>query len=363
MKILFLEPFFGGSHKDFALGFKESSVHEVDLLTLPPRFWKWRMRGAALALLDQIGNPGDYDLIFATDMLDLADFKALGGKNLPPVVLYFHENQLSYPLGPHEKRDFHLGFTNIISAHAADGLLFNSQFHLNDFMKAARQLVKQMPDFRPVRVLDKIEQKARILYPGCRFPAHIGGAASLPSEPPLIVWNHRWEYDKDPETFFAAIGKLKQAEIPFSLAVLGEQYEIVPKVFEQARQEFKDEILAWGYVDSRKEYESWLGKGRVVVSTAIQENFGISVMEAVRFGCFPLLPKRLSYPELIPEKFHGKVFYRSGDDFFKKLKELLLHPEGLAREGRELSDSAGRFSWEIMGREYDKALIQYANLT
>jgi hypothetical protein len=50
MKFLFLEPFYGGSHRDFADGWIKHSRHRFDLFTLPARFWKWRMRGAALYL-------------------------------------------------------------------------------------------------------------------------------------------------------------------------------------------------------------------------------------------------------------------------------------------------------------------------
>ena len=119
MKILFLEPFFGGSHKDFALGFKDHSSHQITLVTLPDKFWKWRMRGASLYFINQIKDFSSYDAILTTDMLDLTDFLSLAKKDLPPVLMYFHENQLSYPLSPRQKRDFHLGFTNIISAFAA----------------------------------------------------------------------------------------------------------------------------------------------------------------------------------------------------------------------------------------------------
>ncbi|MCK5007550.1 MAG: DUF3524 domain-containing protein, partial [Spirochaetales bacterium] len=47
-RFLFLEPFYGGSHREFAEGWQQSSRHTLELHTLPARFWKWRMRGAAL---------------------------------------------------------------------------------------------------------------------------------------------------------------------------------------------------------------------------------------------------------------------------------------------------------------------------
>ena len=93
MKILFLESFFGGSHMDFALGLKEYSNHEIDIVTLPARNWKWRMRGAALEFFRKVENIEKYDLIFATGMMNLADFKALARTKALPIILYFHENQ------------------------------------------------------------------------------------------------------------------------------------------------------------------------------------------------------------------------------------------------------------------------------
>lgn len=358
MKILFLEPFFGGSHRDFALGFVEHSSHEVDLVTLPDRFWKWRMRGAALYFIRQVKNLSQYDLIFFTDMMDLTDFKALAGRNLPPIALYFHENQLSYPLGPFEKRDFHLGFTNIISAFAADHVLFNSASHLASFLGEARDLVGRMPDAKPVWMVENIQEKAQVLHPGCRFSASPFSVEKRPLDLPLIVWNHRWEYDKNPEEFFSVLLALKKKGLGFYLALLGRDSKTIPEVFNIAREMFKKEILVYGYLESGEEYRSWLAKGSLVISTAVQENFGISVMEAVRHGCFPLLPDRLSYPELMPREYQDKILYRSGSDLEQKLEHILKNPDPWFPLRQKLSDYAARFSWDTRIQHYDTLLEQ-----
>ena len=361
MKILFLEPFFGGSHKDFALGFAGHSSHDVDLVTLPDCFWKWRMQGASLYFINQIKNLAEYDLIFTTDMMNLTDFMALAGRNLPPIVMYFHENQLSYPLGFHGKKESHLGFANIISAVAANGLFFNSAYHFKAFLGEARHLVKQMPDTRPEWMLDELEQKGQVLYPGCRFDAAPFALEKNPLDRPLIIWNHRWDYDKKPETFFKILSGLKKRGVGFYLALLGEQYEIIPEVFLTAKKMFKEELLAYGYVSSREEYQSWLAKGSVVVSTAIQENFGISAMEAVRHGCFPLLPNRLSYPEILPQNFHDDIIYTSTSDLGQKLENFLEDPGMFFPLRQSLSDYTSRFSWEIIVKQYDSILEKFKN--
>ncbi|HKJ99703.1 MAG TPA: DUF3524 domain-containing protein [Desulfotignum sp.] len=359
MKVLFLEPFFGGSHQDFAAGFAAHSRHDVTLMTLGPRFWKWRMRGAALAFLQKIKDIAAYDLVFATDMMNVADFMALSGPGRPPLVMYFHENQLSYPLSSRAKKtapEVDLGFINIISALAADQVFFNSKFHLNAFAKQARKLIRQMPEPRPSGMVTGILQKTRVVYPGCWFPAEPFSVAQAPSDPPLIIWNHRWEYDKQPDVFFRVLGKLRDKGVPFSLAVMGERYDRYPAVFDRAEQTFGDQIKVFGYVPSRDAYHAWLARGSVVVSTAIQENFGISVVEAVRFGCLPLLPQRLSYPEIMPKKFHRDILYRSETQLVEKLANHLLHPGANQSLQKALCDHVQQFSWEIMGPQYDNLL-------
>ncbi len=106
MKILFLEPFYGGSHRDFAEGLISHSRHHYNLHTLPQRFWKWRMRGAALYFSHKIKDPGKYDLLLISDLMSLSDLKSLWVQTCPPSVVYFHESQLSYPeLLPGEYHD------------------------------------------------------------------------------------------------------------------------------------------------------------------------------------------------------------------------------------------------------------------
>lgn len=356
MNILFLEPFFGGSHKNFARGFQEHSRHRVKLVTLPARFWKWRMRGAAPAFVEKIKDIGTYDAVFATDMMDLTDFTGLAGQDLPPILFYFHESQLSYPLAPGEKRDFHLGFTNIISAAAADAVMFNSRFHFNAFCADAEALFKKLPDLKPGYLLEKIREKTTVAYPGCRFGAGPVKRIVEDTEPPLIIWNHRWEHDKNPEMFFSVLAELKKKDVRFSLAVLGERFESVPPVFKRAEKEFRRETRVFGYADTRQAYVSWLEKGAVVVSCATQENFGISVVEAVRCGCFPLLPARLAYPELIPKAMHGKCLYKTRQELVDKLAGILVHPEKYRTDRQRLSMDMEKFAWIIRVKQYDSAL-------
>ena len=363
LKFLFLEPFFGGSHREFARGLVTHSRHKIDLLTLPDRFWKWRMRGAALYFIKKAPSLKSYDGLLTTGLMSLTDFKALSNNTCPPTLTYFHETQLTYPLAPGERMDFQFGFTDITTALAADRMLFNSKTHRDAFFAHLPGFLKMMPEYRPLWLVDTIRARADVLYPGCRFPAgELPGADSPRGRPPLIIWNHRWEFDKSPDQFFEALDAVMANGAAFRLALLGENFQAVPKAFERARERYSERIVQYGYVQSRKEYIQWLQRGAIVISTARQENFGIAVVEAIRFGCVPLLPDRLAYPEIIPQQFHSAVLYENTGDLVQKLTHLISHYSEYQELRGQLSNHMAQFAWQNLIDRYDAELERLARL-
>jgi len=366
LKFIFLEPFFGGSHRNFAEGLVLNSRHRIDLYTLPARFWKWRMRGAALYFAKKIPSLEDYDGLIATDLMSLSDFKALCGPSCPPSLVYFHENQLTYPLAPGESIDFQFGFTDITTALAAEQVLFNSQSHYDAFFSNLPDFINMMPEHQPGWAVDSIRKKAGVLYPGCQFSAS-QDAFSYPAlengEPPLIIWNHRWEFDKNPTDFFHALDEILKRRLDFRLALLGENFQVVPKEFIAARKRYQHRIIRYGHEDSREQYCQWLARGSIVISTAQQENFGISVVEAIRHGCIPLLPDRLSYPEILPRKFHSDFLYQNQTDLIDKLAFVISNYSRFQRRRRQLSEAMKPFAWENLIDQYDEALEKLSKIS
>ena len=244
-RFLFLEPFFGGSHREFAEGLIEHSRHEIELRTLPARFWKWRLRGAALYLAGRLPEPRVYDGLITSDLLSLSDLKGMWGPACPPALVYFHENQLTYPLAPGERMDYQFGFTDITTALAADRVLFNSRSHFEAFFAELPGFLKRMPEYRPRWVIEAIRSRSGVLSPGCRFASGDPIPLPLPAQPPLVVWNHRWEFDKDPGAFFSALETVDARGVGFELALLGENYQKVPKAFLRARERWGNRILQY----------------------------------------------------------------------------------------------------------------------
>lgn len=357
LRILFLEPFYGGSHKDVADGLVAHSRHRIDLVTLPDRFWKWRLRGAALYFAHKIKSPQTYDRLLVSSLMSLADLKSLWGVRCPPALVYFHENQLSYPLAPGENIDYQFGFTNISTALAADRLIFNSHFHRQAFLGALPGFLRMMPDCRPNWIKNAIEKKAAVAHPGCHFDARRALPSGKAVRPPLIIWNHRWEHDKNPDAFFRALNAMHERGLEFKLALLGQVYGRKPPVFEAAAEQLGDRIVQSGRAGSRQAYYQWLKRGAIIISTAWQENFGIAVVEAMAHGCLPLLPDRLSYPEILPRAFHSDFLYTCQDDLEAKLARLLTHLPDYESRRRTLAEAMGVYAWpnavQALDREID----------
>ncbi|MFZ2630109.1 MAG: DUF3524 domain-containing protein [Desulfosalsimonadaceae bacterium] len=364
LKFLFVETYCIGSHALFVRGLAEHSSHIIDVLEMPGENYRWRMLGAALYVTEQIfslpsplSSPFfSYDGVIVTDLFNLADFRAIIGPKCPPVMAYFHENQLTYPKPGKDRSAFMLGMINITSALVADQVVFNSNTHREAFLTAVPEFLNRGKDFRPEGVVGKIRNKSFVLHPGITLPRSEDVDAQRQTSPPLILWNHRWGFDKNHRLFFSVLEELSERGLDFQVALLGENFGKIPEEFIRAREILKDRIVAFGYVASREDYIKWLKRGTVVVSTAIQENFGMSVVEAVIMGCFPLLPNRLSYPEILPKEFHTHCLYKNRNDLLEKLARIIGDVQGIARIQTGLSEKMQSFLWENVVSDFDTAL-------
>ncbi len=356
MKFLFIETYFLGSHASFVEGLSSCSTHDIDVVSMPGENWRWRMLGAALHMVEAIPPLDGYDGIIVTDLFNLADFKALVGQPCPPVLAYFHENQITYPQAPGDKGAFQLGVINITTALAADLVVFNSHMHRHAFLNAVPEFLNRGRDFRPMDAAKKINDKSTVLYPGITLPVYRLVDAEKQVDPPLIVWNHRWGFDKNCESFIEAIQALEDRGVDFRLVLMGENFGKIPDAFRTAGKRFKHKLLQYGYVSERGEYEKWLKRGALVISTAIQENFGISVVEAMLMGCIPLLPNRLSYPEILPSAYHEHFLYQNKYDFMEKLFDIMTNYSRYETLRNRLVEEMKSFLWQNVVAGYDRTL-------
>jgi glycosyltransferase involved in cell wall biosynthesis len=366
-RILLLEPFDGGSHRAFARGWAARSRHHVGVEALPARAWKWRLRGAAWTFAERplvraALRPGKTDAVVATSLMNAADFRA-AARLAVPLIVYLHENQLRYPRPPDEPLDHGLALASLASAAAADALVFNSRFHRRDFFEGLADWVRRFPEHAPRRTVAALRRRACVIPPGIEWDALSSPAGRKSAGPPVILWNHRWEFDKNPGAFFSALGALANRGLKFQLVLLGENSQFVPKPFLAARERFGPGILRYGYAPSRRDYLRWLGRSDIVVSTARQENFGISVVEAIAAGAFPVLPARLSYPEILPAAADHACFYRTQVELVSRLGGLLARPETIASGRARRARAMRRYDWSIIAPRLDALVDEIVDRT
>ena len=359
-RILIVEPYYGGSHKNFLQGLRRAVEADYTLLTLPARKWKMRMQLSAPWFVKQLCRLSEkerfFDTVLCSTFVDVAVLRALlaAVPGCNPTALfctYFHENQFAYPSQILDKGMHQFTSINFTTALASDRCAFNSQFNLDTFLGGIQRYLKKSVDMELEDCVARIREKSHILYPGMNYSSvdRIECRKKV-TGPPVIVWNHRWEHDKGPELFFEALYLLQEKGVAFRLVVLGQSFANVPECFAEARSRLVKEILHFGYIESKERYGQLLGLGDVVVSTARHEFFGIAVLEAIRAGCYPLLPAALSYPEL-----YDKAFLYSSGALANRLEKLLVRP---VRLGADAIDTlTRRFEWENCADQYKQWLF------
>ncbi|XP_055360806.1 glycosyltransferase-like domain-containing protein 1 isoform X3 [Betta splendens] len=317
--VLLLEPFYGGSHKQL-IDLLKANVDGCSVFTLPAKKWHWRARTAALYFSQTIPTCPSYRVLFSSSVLNLCELVALR-PDLAHLkkVLYFHENQLLYPVRKDQDRDFQYGYNQVLSCLVSDVVAFNSCFNMDSFLSSISSFMKKIPDHRPRDLDQLIRPKCVVLNYPVQFPdvsrllpkykvarrqteLQPVGSVELPYQstpeptttqnpsmeeateallkPLHIVWPHRWEHDKNPDLFFSTLLRLKEKQLDFKLSVLGETFTDVPEIFSEARHLLDPHILNWGFLSSKEDYLGVLCQADVVVSTAKHEFFGVAIIKA-----------------------------------------------------------------------------------
>jgi glycosyltransferase involved in cell wall biosynthesis len=291
-----LSAYAADSHKAWADWLIDCQPHlHWRRLELPGRFFRWRIRGNPLSWMDRLplGVPA---LMVATSMVDLATLKGLCPRLARvPAIYYFHENQFAYPRSAKQDASVEPQMVQLYGALAAQRILFNSRFNRDSFLDGVDALMSKMPDAVPDGLRQRLAAKAAIC------PVPIAPVAAGPkSGRRLIVWNHRWEYDKAPDLFADAVLAAADRGADFDLALLGARSAPPPEALVRLRQHLGERIVADGRLD-RETYHRILGRASIVVSTALHEFQGLAVLEAVSAGARPLVPDALCYQEQYPE--------------------------------------------------------------
>jgi len=301
-RILLLSAYDADSHRRWREQLVASQPRfDWHTLALPPRFFRWRIRGNALSWLNEPLLKESWDLVLATSMVDLAALRGLHPHlAATPAILYMHENQFAYPESEGQHASVDPQMVNLYSALAADVVLFNSDWNRRSFLNGVDRLYHKLPDGVPMETLDQLSRKSQVVPVPIEDRLFVERAQALNRTCPHLLWNHRWEYDKGPDRLLMLLDELADRGQPFRLSVVGQTFRQQPDAFEAIRQRHGERIQHWGFLPKRSDYDRLLTEADVVISTALHDFQGLSMLEAMAGGCLALAPERLAYPEYVP---------------------------------------------------------------
>jgi glycosyltransferase involved in cell wall biosynthesis len=362
MRILLLSAYDAVSHRQWREGLVAAlPEHDWTVLALPPRHFRWRIRGNSLSwgvgerpLLSQ-----PYDCLVATSMVDLATLKGLvPSLAAVPSLVYFHENQFDYPISQTAHQGLEPKVVNLYSALAAQRLAFNSDYNQQTFLAGVSMLLNKMPDAVPGGIVDELATRSTVL-PVPLANDWFDAAQADKADELTIIWNHRWEYDKAPDIFFQALRWLLARKVPFRVHVLGQAFRTVPDMFTAMRELLGEHLGQWGGVEDRATYRAYLQQAHVVVSTARHDFQGLAVLEAVAAGCIPLVPDRLAYPEWFAAEFRYPSTLEDSEREAQQLADKLTSLAVQLERGQlPLVPDVSHLSWSVLQDRYRKMITE-----
>lgn len=363
LDVVVCEPYFGGSHRAWAEGLARHSRHHVRLVTHPGRFWRWRMQGAALTLATELTAAIEErppDVLVVSGMVHAAALLGLARRALGqvPVALYLHENQLTYPVPEGRADDLTYAMTNWLSMAAADVVAINSEHHRQQLFEALPRFLAAFPDLRHGRWLAEVEARSVVLPVGLDAARLAAARRRETAGPPVVVWNHRWDHDKDPDAMITAIDEVRAEGLELRVALTGGRPPTEPGALAELRQRWGRILVAEGDL-ARPDYEEVLLGARVALSTARHDYFGVAVAEAAASGAHPVAPAGCNYPALLPGWAHDLCLYRHPVERRARLLAALADRPALDRD-RLRSDIASRFDWSSVAPRYDDLFSELA---
>jgi glycosyltransferase involved in cell wall biosynthesis len=305
-------------------------------------------------LASDIEEHGLPDVILASSMMNVAAFAGAVRKVAPgvPIAVFFHESQFTYPLSPADKTDLTYPMKNWSSAAVADLVIFNSGYHRSVFRTAAARFLNAFPEDKHVHRVDDVIDRSIVLPVGVDLRPF--ARERPPSvEPPLIVWNHRWEHDKGPEELHVIVACLIERGVDFRIAMCGEVFVSVPPEFAEVTEALGERLIHEGWAD-RATYDNLLRDAAVVLSTAHQEFFGIGIVEGIAAGAHPVLPNRLVYPERVEAlgMNANDVLYNTPVHAADLISVALTTPADEAARERTFQS----YDWSVVAPWYDASL-------
>ncbi|MFH1462063.1 MAG: glycosyltransferase [bacterium] len=163
----------------------------------------------------------------------------------------------------------------------------------------------------------------------------------------IIVFSHRFDMEKRPNIFMNLIEKLWEKRKDFKVIITTSREKFRPnseKLIKQLNNskfpfEVKENL-------SKAQYYQELSKAKVFVSTTIEENFGYCLLEAIIFGCAPIVPNDFAHLEILEND--KKFLYNNQREALEKISKMLDEPISCKKYAKKYDLSLGKMLKHII---------------
>ncbi|XP_044834218.1 glycosyltransferase-like domain-containing protein 1 isoform X3 [Mauremys mutica] len=372
MSILLIEAFYGGSHKQLA-DLLQEEIEECVLYTLPAKKWHWRARTAALYFMQTVPANANYRILFASSVLNLTELIALRpdlGKLKK--VLYFHENQLAYPVQKYQERDFQYGYNQILSCLVADIVVFNSAFNMESFLTSIGKFLKLIPDHRPKDLEKIIRPKCQVLHFPIRFPdvsrfmpehklAHLEKITGVRGNGDTYLFRclpfqQKYRATKSLMKNSSSSPESGLCEAQSGLCTTqGERLQYPLTSLEKLNKSEASESTNQEVPCQEDKQHVTFNPCNLLSGTDYQQRplhivWPHRWIEAVYCGCYPLCPNALVYPEIFPAEY----LYSTPEQLFKRLQNFCKRPDIVRKH--LYKGEMDQFSWAALRGKFRSLL-------
>jgi glycosyltransferase involved in cell wall biosynthesis len=355
LKVLFIEPFMQGSHATVVKNYREHSQHEIFPLTLRGKHWTKNLCSGAAKLskrIDQDPSLSACDVVIATDLMQQGDFYTLQQKHFQNTakIFFAHEHQFVPANGSTYDKDKNVKFSNIVSALCVDKCFFLSPSSMNEFISGIREYLNEAH-------VRSIEAKSESIDLGVEFSALERYKSEKSTDCATVLWNHRLGNERNPLPFFRALKGLSAEGLNFRVIIAADiSTDEVSSELQSIIGQLGDKVIHAGFVKGRRKLAKLCWKSNISVSTSLAESFGLSVAESIYCKCWPVLPNRLTYPQFIPDQYHGDHLYNGDEDLIAKLRWAIMNFRGLKTD--VLQKRIAEYSWEKIAPKWDEAVYR-----
>ena len=175
---------------------------------------------------------------------------------------------------------------------------------------------------------------------------------------PRVIYPHRFHEEKGADTFMNMVDYVSERVPDASFVITSGRASIEPLAdtddilhqYRTLKTKLGDKLVYRSGL-SKAEFYRELAMSKVVWSSAIQENFGYSILEACTLGATPILARRATYPEFYPSEY----LYSSLEEGFDKVIQFLASSKPLHILYTQQFDGTTRivdYVWELCNERF-----------